>query len=110
MKRQMHYDGGVHNAHTPGPWDVGMVNEKAHFVCTVPNDGTFIPIARVFAISLNGHGTALHNACLMACAPDLLQTAKEMLACLDVFDGLENEHILLREKVRSIIAKAEGRE
>lgn len=96
--------------HTPGPWEGklipmrGRMGERGHRNYEIIVGKT--RIATIWDHSITGTTEALHNADLIAAAPDLLGACKEWVRWIDN-DPQEGEGDLL-EMTRQAIAKAEG--
>lgn len=74
--------------HTAGPWQLGYCAEgpdRAHQVVIAPNSGEelppeLVPVAKVYG---PGSGFYMHNARLIAAAPDMLAALREALRCME---------------------------
>jgi hypothetical protein len=62
--------------HTPGPWFARPAIRSGEFNVTAQSGG-FAPLAKVKGDKRNTSADALHNARLMAAAPDLLAALLE---------------------------------
>lgn len=88
--------------HTPGPWFL-----SAHYVRHRQSDGTKPNIASLECFGgPPPEGDA--NAFLIAAAPDLLESTRELIALLDEQLGPSINPVIL--KAMRAIAKAEGRQ
>lgn len=96
--------------HTQGPW---FVSKTAGFFCvdSIPRGkktpwGGDYRIAKTYASPLAPeYEEAKANARLIAAAPELLNSLKEVLAAWTYID---EEHDSIYEKAKKLIAKAEG--
>jgi hypothetical protein len=92
--------------HTPGPW---LVRKAANGDRGISAPGTGIFIEVFTEIRHSGEGALDEceaNARLVVAAPDLLEFAKHVLDCI----RKNGEYApLVTERVREVIAKAEGR-
>ena len=82
--------------YTPGPWSMG--NQGRFLVCTLTRD------VQVYADQMV-RTDAVHDARLIASAPELLDIARCILAP-DLVDLLPPEYV---QRVQAAIAKAEGK-
>ena len=102
--------------HTPGPWMVESdgkedatvtaftaVHHNPVYICRVYGEG-------VLARAGDSTEERAANARLIASAPDLLVTLRELLAdCTDTDGGLLRPTHYVVDRARAAIAKAEGR-
>ena len=65
--------------HTPGPWFARPAIRSGEFNVTAQSGG-FAPLAKVKGDKRGTLDDALHNARLMAAAPDLLAALRQMVA------------------------------
>jgi hypothetical protein len=91
--------------HTPGPWQMSgsrgpSPEYRGHGVG--PDGGNYVVVV---PYNDRDHVECIANARLIAAAPDLLDVAKRCLAMADEGDGPP-----YWDWIRSIIAKAEGRQ
>lgn len=93
------------NAHTPGPWQVVQMTRLGAntYIFAEPFDAQWSPIAE--------HVNGQDNARLIAAAPDLLASLREMVAgysgsTLDICSPQTRAKV---QRARAAIARAEGR-
>lgn len=97
--------------HTPGPWEIVWHEQRpTQALIMAENKDTLIAF-------VNWPGmrplSVLHaNARLIAAAPELLNSLKEVLAAwtyeANQGDGIDEEHDSIYEKAKKLIAKTEG--
>jgi hypothetical protein len=91
------------NKHTPGPWFARPAIRSGEFNITAQSGG-YAPLAKVKGDKRSTSAQALHNARLMAGAPDLLQALKDLLQATP--ETYDNRHE--RTAAQDAIAKATG--
>jgi hypothetical protein len=109
--------------HTPGPWSIGKVNPKKHWVqldtgpCGFMGFNQWIGMSRFYGCSdapEKGMQAAKANAQLASAAPELLQALQETLQSLEYVYGAHPETSGRgkagqdMQRAREVIAKAIG--
>jgi hypothetical protein len=94
---------GSRPTHTPGPW-------KARIVVG-PGCGSIVTESGRYIASISTQtGTGEANAALIAAAPDLLQSLKEVFQLAAIFNhDADPIWAAVRDKAKAAIAKAEGK-
>jgi len=98
-------------ARTPGRWEFGRFyypDDGTIGTCEVTPHGEFATLATVYLTAKGrpAHGEGEANARLMAAAPELLASLREMIECYGSDDG--GGPIPIIERARAAIAKATG--
>lgn len=102
--------------HTPGPWTVERLSSEYGSYRIGPawkrHRAMLIPVAIDKRVD-RSHGAMEHgehdaNARVIAAAPDLLEAAKGLLACLADDERDATHGTQAHESLRAAIAKAEG--
>lgn len=94
------------SAHTPGPWELDHGDDGDNF--TIRADGEFVTrLTKSRYTDDRRDPEAYANAALIAAAPDLLSSLRDVLAEID--GGGDHFDMSAVSRARAAIARAEGR-